>query len=188
MKKIVIILIGLAFTFFIIHTIIITIDGLTDEKEHSEIGVVFGNKVNEDGTPSDRLQARLDKAVSLYLDNKLEKIIVSGGVGIEGFDEAEVMKDYVIEKGVPEATIVTDSNGYNTEMTAENTLEIAHQKNLSTESITVITQFFHITRTKLAMKQQGFTEVYGAHAEYFEWRDIYSTIREFPAFYKYLIF
>ncbi|MFD2657046.1 hypothetical protein [Gracilibacillus thailandensis] len=52
MKKIVIILIGLALTFFVIHTIAITIDGLTDENERSEVGVVLGNKVKEDGTPS----------------------------------------------------------------------------------------------------------------------------------------
>ncbi|WP_163581865.1 YdcF family protein [Gracilibacillus saliphilus] len=188
MKKIVIILIGLTFTFFVIHTIVITIDGLTDENDRSEVGVVLGNKVKEDGTPSARLQARLDKAYNLYINNLLETIIVSGGIGMEGFDEAEVMKGYLIEKGVPESSIITDNNGYNTEMTAENSLEIAQKHNLSTDHITVITQFFHISRTKLAMKQQGFEEVYGSHAEYFEWRDVYSTIREFPAFYKYLMF
>ncbi len=188
MKIIIIILIGLTFTFFVIHTIVITIDGLTDEKEPSELGVVLGNKVNEDGTPSERLKARLDTAHNLYINNFLDTIIVSGGVGMEGYDEAEVMKEYLIEKGVPETSIITDNNGYNTEITAENSLEIAQQHDLSTENITVITQFFHISRTKLAMKQQDFKEVYGSHAEYFEWRDIYSTIREFPAFYKYLVF
>ncbi|WP_208590604.1 YdcF family protein [Gracilibacillus suaedae] len=188
MRKIVIILIGLAFTFFVIHTIVIIIDGLTDEDERSEVGVVLGNKVNEDGTPSPRLQARLDKAYNLYINNLLDTIIVSGGVGREGYDEAVVMKAYLIEKGVPETSVITDNNGYNTRMTAENSLEIVQQHDLSTDNITVITQFFHISRTKLAMKQQGFEEVYGGHAEYFEWRDIYSTIREFPAFYKYLIF
>ncbi|MGP4042046.1 YdcF family protein [Gracilibacillus sp. D59] len=187
MKRMVFILVGIMITFFIIHTAVITIDGLSDEREASEIGVVLGNKVNKDGTPSKRLQERLDKAVSLYLDDRLQTIIVSGGIGKEGHDEAAVMKEYLIKKGVPDSFIIQDSNGYDTEMTAKNTLEIAHQHDLSTESITVITQFFHISRSKLAMKQHGFTKVYGAHAEYFEWRDIYSTIREFPAFYKYLV-
>jgi uncharacterized SAM-binding protein YcdF (DUF218 family) len=56
---------------------------------------------------------------------------------------------------------------------------------LNIESVMVITQYFHITRTKLAFNKLGFKNVYAAHAEIFEYRDLYSIIREFPAYYKY---
>lgn len=68
---------------FSIHTSCIAIDGLNDEQGQSKFGVVFGNTVNSDGTLSPRLQARLDKAISLYFNHQIEKIFVSGGIGKE---------------------------------------------------------------------------------------------------------
>ncbi|GEL77541.1 YdcF family protein [Tenuibacillus multivorans] len=170
--------------FFIIHTVVITIDGLNDELEKVDVAVVLGNKVELDGQPSERLAARLDKAIGLYKEGYFEQIIVSGGIGQEGFDEAEVMKEYLIEKGIPEQYITTDLSGYNTAMTAKNTKVIIG--NQGYQSAMIITQFFHISRTKLAFHQAGIKHVYSAHAEYFELRDLYSTVREFPAYYKYL--
>ncbi|WLR51951.1 YdcF family protein [Bacillus tianshenii] len=175
-----IILIG----WFLIHTALIVIDGLNDELKRVDAAVVLGNKVEENGEVSKRLQARLDRAVTLYEDGYFQHIIVSGGMGEEGFDEAKVMKDYLMKKGVADKQILVDSDGYNTALTAENARVIAEQ--FEFESVVVISQYFHISRTKLAFEKQGFNEVYGAHARYFEMRDLYSIVREFPAYYKYL--
>jgi len=54
------------------------------------------------------------------------------------------------------------------------------------KSVMIISQFYHISRTKLAFKNAGFKEVYSAHGRYFELRDLYSLVREVPAYYKYL--
>ncbi|KAB8139330.1 YdcF family protein [Gracilibacillus oryzae] len=170
----------------LIHIGWIVVDGLTDEKQSAQTGVVLGNKVNEDGTPSDRLKARLDRAVELYNDNLIEKIIVSGGTGKEGYDEAVVMGEYLRSQEIPAEHIIKDRNGYNTRMTAENAAKIIEENNLNDDEIYIISQFYHISRTKLAFQQEGFEKVYGAHPAYWEWRDIYSTLREVPAFYKYL--
>lgn len=176
-------LIGLLL-WFTIHTIVIVTDGLHDELAKVDIAVVLGNKVELDGQPSNRLQARLDKARELYEEGYFEHIVVSGGVGEEGFDEAKVMKEYLVNRGIPSEVIFEDSYGYNSYMTAENTRAI--MKDLNLESVMVISQYFHISRTKLAFRKLGFEEVYSAHAEIFEVRDFYSIIREFPAYYKYL--
>ena len=58
---------------------------------------------------------------------------------------------------------------------------------LDLESVMVISQYFHITRTKLAFEKVGFENVASAHADIFDERDLYSTLREFPAYYKYLL-
>ncbi|MCZ0704553.1 vancomycin permeability regulator SanA [Natronobacillus azotifigens] len=176
-------LIGLLL-WFTIHTIVIVTDGLHDELAKVDIAVVLGNKVELDGQPSNRLQARLDKARELYEEGYFEHIVVSGGVGEEGFDEAKVMKEYLVNRGIPSEVIFEDSYGYNSYMTAENTRAI--MKDLNFESVMVISQYFHISRTKLTFRKLGFEEVYSAHAEIFEVRDFYSIIREFPAYYKYL--
>ncbi|TFB21766.1 YdcF family protein [Filobacillus milosensis] len=185
MKKYFLMIIALLMLFFITHTTIIVIDGLNDEVENVDVAVVLGNRVNLNGEPSDRLAARLDKAISLYNEDYFDQIIVSGGIGKEGFDEAKVMKDYLVEHNVKKKHVIVDSDGYNTQMTAENTKAIMEEESYG--SVMVITQFYHISRTKLAFSKVGIERVYGAHADFFELRDFYSTIREFPAYYKYLI-
>lgn len=172
-------------TWFIAHSLILTVDGLRDELGISDAAVVLGNKVELIGEPSERLKGRLNKAVELYDKNYFEYIIVSGGIGKEGYDEAEVMKKYLIENGISDEKIIMDNKGYNSFMTAQNTKLIMNNMNL--ESITIITQFYHISRTKLAFDNIGIENVYSAHADYFELRDIYSLIREFFAYYKYLL-
>ncbi|MCT2537706.1 YdcF family protein [Aquibacillus koreensis] len=170
---------------FIIQSVVIVVDGLHDETSKTDVGVVLGNKVNLDGSPSDRLKARLDKALELYEDDRISHVITSGGIGDEGFDEAKVMKDFLVENGVEEEHVITDSEGYNTFMTAENARKIMDDNQWT--SATVITQYFHITRSKLAFDKQGIEQVNGAHADFFELRDFYSIFREFFAVYKYLL-
>lgn len=179
----------IAFLFLIwfgVHVLIITLDGFIDEKQHVDVAVILGNKVEPDGKPSGRLKSRLEKAVELYREGYFNQIIVSGGVGVEGYDEAEVMKQYLVQKGIPSDQIITDSMGLNTRATAKNTTEIMGE--INDKSVMVITQFYHISRTKLAFHQSGFKEVYSAHSNYLELRDLYSLSREFFAYYKYLFF
>jgi|GEM_PF-4070836 len=89
---------------FIAHSVIITIDGLRDELEKVDVAIVLGNKVEVSGIPSPALKSRLDRALELYREGYLQHIIVSGGVGKEGHDEAYVMKGYLVDGGVPEGT------------------------------------------------------------------------------------
>lgn len=173
------------FAWLIIHTAFIIIDGLNDELEPVDAAVVLGNKVELNGQPSERLQARLDKAAELYEEGYFTLIIVSGGLGKEGFDEATVMKAYLVDRGIPDDRINEDHDGYNSYMTAENASKIMKQSNL--DSAMIITQYFHVSRTKLAFRKMDMKEVYAAHADFFEFRDLYSIVREFPAYYKYLL-
>ena len=95
------------------------------------------------------------------------------------------MKNYLVAQGIPEASIIKDPDGYNSYMTAENSKAIMDELNL--DSVMVISQYFHISRTKLAFEKVGFETIASAHADIFDSRDVYSTLREFPAFYRYLI-
>lgn len=185
LKKCITVVLILIFSWFIIHILIISIDGLNDDTDTSDAAVVLGNTVEADGKPSKRLQGRLDRAVELYNEGRFKYVIVSGGTGKEGHSEAIAMKDYLIEKGVPQENILLDQEGYNTLMTAQNTKTIMDNKDLT--SVTIISQFFHISRTKLAFGKVGVKHISSAHAKYFELRDAYSLFREFFAYYKYLL-
>ncbi len=81
-----------------IHCIIISYIGLQNKTKNTYYAIVLGNNVNEDGTISERLKARLDKSIELYNNKKILKIIVSGGLGKEGFYEGDKMKEYLVKK------------------------------------------------------------------------------------------
>jgi vancomycin permeability regulator SanA len=168
-----------------IAAISIIVDGLNDEIKSADVAVVLGNTVNADGNPSPRLQARLDKTVELYRQGFFLNIIVSGGFGVEGFDEAVVMRQYLINQNVPANCIHLDSAGNTTALTAKNTASIMKQNNW--QSALIVSQYFHISRTRLAFQNYGIATVYSAHANYFELRDLYSIVREVFGYFSYLL-
>jgi vancomycin permeability regulator SanA len=170
---------------FLAHVVYIVADGLTDEIAKTDAAVVLGNTVERDGQPSARLQARLEKAVELYQKKLVGKIIVSGGFGAEGFEEADVMRSFLVGKNIPAEDIILDKDGYNTYKTAVNTRALMQANNF--RSVTIVSQYFHITRTRLAFQKLGIENISAAHANYFELRDVYSILREFTGFYTYLL-
>jgi vancomycin permeability regulator SanA len=169
---------------FVIHITLVTIDGLSDDYTKADVALIYGNKVNETGEMSDRLKARVVKGLELYRSKVVSKIIVSGGLGIEGFYEAQVMKKYLLEKGVPDSLVIVDDEGIDTYASTINYVTLSKIHKIS--SVVVVSQFYHISRAKMALRRQGVQDVTGAHADYFEWRDNFSLVREFLAYYKYL--
>ena len=153
---------------------IIWLDGMESSYKRADYAVVLGNQVYPSGNPSDRLKARLTAAKALYRKHKVKKIIVSGGVGREGHDEAIVMKKYLMKKGVPSRKIIVDSNGYNTHLTAQNSRKWINPK----QSIIVVSQLYHLSRSKMAFRHAGFKKVGAAYPDYFEKRDFYASARE----------
>ena len=79
-----------------------------------------------------------------------QKIIVSGGIGKEGFDEAKVMASYLIEKGVPTEKIIRDNEGNTTYDSALNCRSILNDSNA--QSVIVVSQYFHLLRSKIALR------------------------------------
>ncbi|EMY70357.1 YdcF family protein [Leptospira vanthielii] len=177
MKKILYSLVKLSFSYFLISSAYIISTGLVEEKEmKSHTALVLGNKVELNGLPSDRLKARLDRTVYLYQSNLIQKIIVSGGMGKEGFDEAKVMKDYLINQGIDSNHIIEDNQGYTTEKSANN-LKAILGSNFD-ESILIISQYYHLPGAKFLLKKAGFLNVKTSYARYVEIRDLYSIFRE----------
>ena len=163
------------------HLTFITVDGLTDKKMRADLAVVLGSKVNEDGTLSVRLEKRMECVVNVYRSGRAKKILVSGGLGKEGFYEGDKMKAYLIKKNVPDSVIFVDNFGNNTLATVKNTIKLTDS--LHFKSILVISQYFHLTRTKMLFRKANFPNVSSISPRYFEFRDFYSSFREFVAYY-----
>src|SRR5690348_1768068 len=168
----------------LLGTAILVLIGLHDDVGKADVALVLGCKVELDGTPSARLRARLDRTLELYRAGNFPKIITSGGFGKEGFDEASVMRDYLVANGVPKENVIVDSGGSNTFASAKNTLQIARQQKF--DSVFVVSQYFHLPRARMALHRFGIATVYSAHAHIYEFRDIYSSFREFFGYVSYM--
>ena len=172
-------------TLFLLHLGLLLADGLRPPALPSDVAVVPGSKVHPDGQPSSGLQRRLERAAEVFHAHSVQAIIVSGGRGIEGFEEADVMRDVLLKAGIPPDKIIVDRTGNNTRLTAIHAAAIMKAHNW--RSAVVISQYYHVPRAKLALRQQGIQQVSGAAAEYrFAWTDPLSILRECAGYYSYL--
>ena len=174
-----------ALSVLVLASIVLVIAGLNDRHGQAALIVVPGNTIAPDGTPSPRLQARLDVAVKLFKQGNAPRIFVSGGTGKEGFDEAASMAAYLRRQGVPAAAIIEDNQGWTTGATAVNAA--AYLRAQGKDTAIVATQYFHVPRLQLALERQGVTVSGRAHAPYIELRDLYSIPRETVAYLLYYL-
>jgi len=151
-------------------------DGLRERLGKCDVGIVLGNRVRDDGTPSRWLAARLNRAVALYKTGAFPLIIVSGGTRAPDYDEPKAMRAYLIAHGVPAEAVIPDPEGFNTWGTAQGSSAIMKARGL--KSAMVISQYYHLPRARLAMHKWGVDTVYSAHPDYWSKRDFYSTFRE----------
>ena len=157
-------------TLIVAGSVAISWDGLHDQIQPADVGVVLASKIEKDGTPEKSMVARLDKAVEMYKKGMYPFLIASGGIDRNGWHEADLMKDYLVEHGVPQEKILADNNGTNTYYTCRTASAYMAARHL--KSVMIVTQYFHISRTRLAMRRFGVPQVYSAHADYFSIRDI----------------
>ena len=153
--------------------------GLNEDVRPRDAALVLGSKVERTGVPSDRLAARLDRGAMLYATGIVKHIITSGAIGKEGFDEALVMRDYLVRVGVPAAAIIVDSGGVDTDASARNCARLAKAHRLN--GVIVVTQYFHVPRTRMALGIHGIEHSGASYARYVEPRDLYSIAREVVA-------
>ena len=71
------------------------------KEQRKDCAIVCGYPTNEDGSISSILQSRIDKAIELYRNHKVNYIIVSGGAIHNQYNEAYCMKKYALTKAIP---------------------------------------------------------------------------------------
>ena len=169
---------------FVAAGVIIAV-GVHDSIQPCDVAVVLGNAVEADGTPSSGLRARLEKSLELYRAGYFPRIIVSGGVGKTGYNEAEVMAQYLRDRDVPDAAIIVDGVGVNTFATGRNAKRIMSERNM--HSVMVISQYYHVPRTRYVFRRFNIGPVRYAHANLFEIHDGFAVPREVLAFAVYLM-
>ncbi len=100
--------------------------------------------------PSSVLRDRLDTALSLYEAGVAPKILVSGDHGQDDYDEVNVMRDYLLGRGVPAQDIFMDHAGFNT----WNTM-IRARNIFGVDTCVVVTNKYHLYRAVYLGRRLG---------------------------------
>jgi len=155
----IIISIGLAvflISFILIEGIIIY-NGARPDTAKSDYLIVLGAGM-KGSRPSLELRGRLDKSLEYIESHPDINVVVSGGQGSgEDMSEAQFMRQYLINHGVPAENIICEDKStstYENIVYSKKLIERADKrKNIK---LTIVTNDFHIFRSEFLARREGF--------------------------------
>lgn len=163
--------------------------GKNDTATYNENAVIVLGAAVHGTTPSLTLKRRLDKTVEFYKNNTDAVIVVSGGKGAqEDISEAEAMKIYLTEHGVPEKNIIKEEKATSTFANFEYSKQILDEKLGENYTVSFITNEYHIFRAKLCAESAGIENATHYHCNTNLSYLLSGVLRECLAVVKYFIF
>ena len=129
----------------------IVYSNIKDNGKTSKYGLVFGNSM--------LIKERVSKAVELYNNKRIQKVIFMGGTnGISNQNnsaiaEADKMKELAIKMGIGERDIIVDNTSNNTFENIDNAMYLLKDEIDTMKNITVITSEFHLKRCYAILKK-----------------------------------
>ncbi|MFE9429295.1 vancomycin high temperature exclusion protein [Kitasatospora sp. NPDC006697] len=145
------------------------------------VAVVFGAGV-EDNEPSPYLAHRLETALALYQQHKVQAILVTGDNSRTDYNEPGVMFQYLVDHGVPAVRVVRDYAGFNTWDSCTRARRI-----FGVDRAVLVSQDYHVRRALELCRAAGI-DSYAVGAP--EPRDLTwyaGTVRELPGAGKAMI-
>ena len=144
------------FTVSFITVQALIIDGMKENESECEYIIVLGGGVN--GTkPSAALACRLDRAEKYLNDYPESTAILCGGQGSgELITEAQAMETYLLSRGIDKKRLIKEEHSTDTRENIGNAINIIRSTgNSGIPSTAIVSNGFHLYRTKLIAKKQG---------------------------------
>lgn len=91
--------------------------------------------------------SRLEKALDLFIGRETQTIIASGGYGTPS---AELMKKWLVEHGVPEKAILTDSQSVSTNTNVANSSE----ELAGSRMVFLVSSWYHTVRARKLLRKR----------------------------------
>ncbi len=127
---------------------------ITDEEDLKQLNadciLILGAGVWAGGVPSNMLADRLDEGLRLYRNGISGKILVSGDHGRKDYDEVNVMKKYLMDRGVPEEDVFMDHAGFTTHESMYRARDV-----FGVRKAVVVTQKYHLYRALYICEKMG---------------------------------
>lgn len=112
-----------------------------DDVPPERVAIIFGAGLLRDGSASPVLRDRVETAVELYQQGKVNKLLMSGDNSMIEHNEPEAMRQYALASGVLDDAIVLDYAGRRTYDTCYRAKAI-----FQVDSAILVTQGFHLPR------------------------------------------
>lgn len=160
---------------------------IRDEARKADAIVVLG-AAQYNGRPSPVLKARLDHAYDLFTHGYSSAIITTGGFGPDpNFSEAHVGTQYLVQRGIEPARIITEQGSGSTVDSIRAAAGLMHAKGWKTAL--VVSDGFHLFRLKRIFEDNGiqaFTSpAPNSPIEVAESQRFWHSIREVILFFAY---
>ena len=155
------------------------------DMENIDCILVLGAGIRRNN-PSPMLEDRLLTAIELYNQGVAPKILVSGDHEHDNYDEVNVMKNYLKEKGIPSEDIFMDHAGLSTYDSIYRAKKI-----FKASKIIIVTQKYHLYRSlyiakSIDLKSYGVSASRQAYAFQTK-RDIREVAARIKDFFKCLL-
>lgn len=119
----------------------------TSRGEPSDAILVLGAAV-WNGKPSPALRERIEVALDAWNRKLAPRIIATGGIGLPGEpSEAETIKRYLVERGVPASAILVENKSRSTFENLQNSLVIMEEHGM--RSAVLVTHGYHALRADM---------------------------------------
>jgi uncharacterized SAM-binding protein YcdF (DUF218 family) len=126
-----------------------------DEARPADVIVVFG-AAEYVGRPSPIFRARLDHAYQLFQRGLAPLIITTGGAGRDPrFSEGQVGRDYLAKLGVPDVSLIAETQAGDTDQSARRVAAILEANELKTALL--VSDAYHLYRARRMMQREGIT-------------------------------
>src|SRR6201982_1094327 len=127
---------------------------------HADATVVVG-AAEVSGRPPPVLKARLDHALDLFHREVAPVVITTGGAASDPkFSEGGVGKDYLMRHGVPERSLIAETQGKDTSQSAERVAVIMRANGL--HSCIAVSDAYHVFRIRKLLEHESVAPVYVA--------------------------
>ncbi len=124
------------------------------DEEHSADAIVVFGAAEYVGHPSPVFRARLDHAYMLFKRDLAPVIITTGGAGNDlRFSEGQVGRDYLESRGIPDADLIAETQGGDTDESTQRVAVIMRANDMQT--CLLVSDAYHMFRAKQMMEAQG---------------------------------
>jgi uncharacterized SAM-binding protein YcdF (DUF218 family) len=132
----------------------------SEEQVHpADVIVVFG-AAEYSGRPSPVYRARLDHAFDLFQRGVAPVIITTGGAAADPrYSEGGVGHDYLLHRGVPDASLIAETQGSDTAQSAARVAVIMQANHM--RSCVAVSDAYHVFRIRKLLQREA-VQVYVA--------------------------
>ncbi|MDR0196969.1 MAG: YdcF family protein [Oscillospiraceae bacterium] len=178
---------GAAWAAFLSVNMLLAINRGGDFGDKERTVIVLGCQVLKNGEPSPMLVGRLAAARDVLLENENFSCVVTGGRGAnEPAAEASVMRDWLIENGVPAEKIFTEDESTDTRENLRFARDVVARNNLA-DDIVIVSDGFHLYRAELNARPL-FDEIHTLSVKTRSYKLVFYWVREWAALTRDFVF